>query len=142
MEEHRRASRLVVLVTAVLTAVVFGVVVLVTGFLACGVSGCGGGGFGPSFAPAQAQAGLLAAGLCVVPLVLVSLMGRRGRWWLVAAAATALVVGSLLAMALLDLGLDGCPTGQSRVEAGAGAFVPGSSTCSGDPDALPPSASL
>jgi len=135
---HRRASRLSVLVTAVLTAAVFGVVVLITGFLACGVSGCSGGGFGPSFAPAQAQVGLVAAGLSLVPLALVCLSGRR--LWRLVGGPAAFVGGAVLAMVLLDLGPDGCPTGQSRAEAGAGAFAPGSSTCSGDPDALPPPA--
>lgn len=135
--ERRRPSLLVVLVTAVASAVIFGTVVLLTGFAACGVSGCSGAGFGPSFAPVQAQVGLLAAGLSLVPLALVCL-SVRGRWWCLIGATLAVVVGSVLAMTLLRLGPDGCPSDQSRATSGAAAFSPGSPTCSGDPDAVPP----
>jgi len=134
MEHHR--SWLFVVLTVVVAIVVFGVVVVVTGFVACGVSGCSGGGFGPSFAPLQAQVGLLAAGVSLLPLALLGLRGRRRRYQ-VAGAAAAFGAGSVLAMIVLGLGPNGCPWGQSRATAGAGAFSPGSLTCSADRDAAP-----
>ena len=120
----------------VLTSAVFGAGVVVTGYLACGVSGCGGGGFGPTFAPVQTQIGLLATGLCVLPLALLVLRRRR---WAQRAAGTvgAVAAGSVLAMVALGLGPNGCPWGQSQATAGSQAFSPGSLTCSGDPNALP-----
>lgn len=136
-----RPGRLAVVVAGVSTVVVFGAVVLVTGFLACGVSGCSGAGFGPSFSPVAAQAGLLLAGLSLVPFTLVCVSGRSSRWWPVVAAALAVAGGSLVAMLLLGLGADGCPAGRSRATASSEAFSPGSPTCSGDPEALAPSAS-
>ncbi len=133
-----RPSLVTVAATGVSTVVVFGAVVLVTGFLACGVSGCSGGGFGVSFSPVLAQAGLLTAGLCLVPFVLVCLAGRLSRRWLAVGAALGVGVGSVLAMVVLSLGPDGCPAGQSQATASSEAFSAGSLTCSGDPDALVP----
>lgn len=134
--ERRRARLFVVLATVLATVLVFGVVVVVTGFLACGISGCSGGGFGPSFEPFQAQVGLLVAGLCLAPLALLSLRRRR-RTYQVAGAAAVVAAGSVLAMIVLGLGPNGCPWGQARATAGDGAFSPGSLTCSADPDAVP-----
>ena len=127
----------VMLVMVSVTVVVFGAVIVVTGVVACGISGCGGGGFGPAFAPAQAQVGLLVAGLSLVPLVWSLLRGRQ-RVLQVAAAALAVVLGAALAMVVLGLGPNGCPWGQSQALAGDGAFEPGSLTCSGDRNAVPP----
>lgn len=131
-----RPSLVTVVVTGVSTVVVFGVVVLVTGFVACGVSGCSGGGFGVSFSPTLAQVGLFTAGLSVVPFVLVCLVGRMSRRWLAVGAGVGVGVGWVLAMIVLGLGVNGCPAGQSRATASSEAFSPGSSTCSGDPDAV------
>jgi hypothetical protein len=125
MGHHR--GWLTLLVTAI-TAAVFGAVVLVTGFLACGVAGCGGAGFGPAFDPVAAQVGLLLAGVALVPLALRLLSGRR-RAYLVAGAAGAFAVGSVLAMVVLGLGPNGCPWEHSRVTAGSDAVSPGTSTC-------------
>lgn len=116
------------------TAAAFAAVVALTGLLGCGISGCGGGGFGPAYAPGQAQLGLLLAGGCLAPLAWYLLRPRPVGSRLVA-VAVALVLGSALAMALLGLGPDGCPWGQSPATAGPEAFSPGSRTCSGDPAA-------
>lgn len=118
------------------TAVVFFAAVRVTGLVACGVSGCGGGGFGPVYAPGAAQVGLLVTGLTLLPLTL-WVLRRRPRLVRALAAVAAVVLGAGLAMLLLNLGPDGCPQGQARATAGPEAFDPGSSTCSGDPDAVP-----
>ena len=123
----RRAVLLAV--SAVLTLVVYGLALMVTAFVACGISGCSGGGFGPSFAPRQAQVGLLVAALVPLPLALVLLSAvappRRATGALLAVAAA-----GLLAMLLLDLGPHGCPLAQSRAVDSAG-----EATCSSDHDA-------
>jgi len=129
----RRTAFLVV--AALLTVVAYGLALAVTGFLACGVSGCSGGGFGPAFSPGQAQVGLLVSGLVLVPLV-VRLLRRHGRLVRLGAGVGTVVLGALLAMALLDLGPDGCPSRQERATAGPEAFEPGSATCSGDRHAV------
>lgn len=121
---------------ALVTVALFVAVVVVTGLVACGVSGCGGGGFGPAYAPAQAQVGLLVAGLTLLPLVAWALRRRR-RTVQALALVGAVALGATLAMLLLGLGPDGCPTSQARATTGPGSFDPGSSTCSGDPDAEP-----
>ena len=123
---HRRGWLKVVL--ALVTSFVFAAVVLVTGFVACGVSGCSGAGFGPAFAPVQAQVGLSLAGLCLVPLTAFLMRGRR-RAWQVTGVVGGVLVGSLLAMVVLRLGPNGCPWGYSRTVAGPDAFSPGSLTC-------------
>ena len=128
---HRRGWLIVVL--ALVSVSVFAAVVLVTGFVACGVSGCSGAGFGPAFAPVQAQVGLSLAGLCLVPLT-VSLMRGRRRAWLLTGVVGAVLVGSLLAMVVLRLGPSGCPWGHSRTAAGPDAFSPGSPTCTAAPE--------
>jgi hypothetical protein len=110
------------------TVVAFGGAVVITCLVACGVSGCGGGGFGPSYAPLQAQLGLLVAGFSLVPLALVLLRGRPRRYQ-AAGAVGALAVGVVVAMVTLGLGPNGCPWGHSRSLAGTGAFAPGSLTC-------------
>ena len=92
----------------------YGLVLVVTGFLACGISGCSGGGFGPSYAPRQARTGLLVAGLVLVPLALLLLRGRSARHRALGATA-AVAGGSLLAALLLRLGPDGCPWGRAAV---------------------------
>lgn len=121
--------------SAALTLGVFVVAAGITGFLACGISGCSGGGFGPSFSPTQAQAGLLVCGLTLLPVVLLALHGRP-RAWRAAAGAVAVIVGSVTAMSLLDLGVNGCPQGQSRAVVSENGFSPGSTTCSGDRTAV------
>jgi hypothetical protein len=123
---HRRGWLLVVWV--LVTVAVYAALVLVTGFVACGVSGCSGAGFGPAFAPVQAQVGLLSAGLCLVPLAAFLLRGRR-RASQVVGVVGAVLIGSLLAMVVLRLGPNGCPWGYSRTAAGPDAFSPGSPTC-------------
>ena len=123
---HRRGWLMVVL--TLVTVAVLVVVVLVSGFVACGVSGCSGAGFGPAFAPVQAQVGLLLAGLCLAPLAAVWMWGRR-RALQVAGVAGAVLLGSLLAMVILRLGPNGCPWGYSQTTAGPDAFSPGSRTC-------------
>ena len=129
----RRTALLVV--AALLTVAAYGLALAVTGFLACGVSGCGGGGFGPAFSPTEAQVGLVVSGLVLVPLA-VWVLRRHGLLvWLGAGVGT-LLLGALLAMALLDLGPDGCPSRQERATAGPGSFDPGSATCSGDRHAV------
>ena len=123
---HRRGW--LILILALVTALAFSGLLVVTGLLACGVSGCSGAGFGPAFAPVQAQVGLLLAGLCLVPLTVVLLRGRR-RSAQVVGVVGAVVVGSLLAMVVLRLGPNGCPWGQARASAGPDALSPGSPTC-------------
>ena len=135
MMVDRRGWVLLVMVSA--TVVVFGAVVVFTGLVACGVSGCSGGGFGPAFAPARAQAGLLVAGVSLMPLGWYLLRGRR-RVLQGVAAVVAFAVGASLAMVVLRLGPNGCPWGQSRATASGDAFEPGSLTCSGDRNAVPP----
>ena len=116
---------------ALVTAAAYGLTVIVTGFAACGISGCSGGGFGPSYAPREAQAGLVVAGLVVVPLAWLVLRrlrpARRA-----AACAGAGVAAAVLAMALLGLGPHGCPWGTGRAVAGPDAFAPGAATCEAD----------
>jgi hypothetical protein len=119
-----------------LTGAAYVVALFVTGFLACGLSGCSGGGFGPSFSPGQAQVGLLVTGACLAPVAVLGL-GGRGLGRRVAVGAAATLAGSVLAMAVLDLGPHGCPLGQSRATADAEAFDPGAATCSADRHALP-----
>lgn len=119
-----------------MTVVVFVVVVIVTGLVTCGVSGCGGGGFGPAYAPTRAQVGLLAAGVTLLPLACWALRRRRRAVQALAGVA-AVVLGAALAMLVLGLGPDGCPTGQTRATVGPQGFEPGSSTCSADRDAEP-----
>ena len=116
------------------TVVLFVVVVTVTGLAACGVSGCIGGGFGPAFSPREAQVGLLVAGLALVPLTLLLVRGRP-RVFRAASLVGAVAVGSVAAMAVLGLGPDGCPWGQSQAISGVGAFTPGALTCSSNRDA-------
>ena len=124
------------LILALVTAFVFVAVLVVTGLLACGVSGCSGAGFGPVFAPVQAQVGLLLAGLCLVPLTVFLLRGRR-RSSQVAGVVGAVLVGSLLAMVVLRLGPNGCPWGHARASAGPDALSPGAPTCTAA-EAKPP----
>ena len=126
---------LLLLLLATLTVGGFVVALVVTGFLACGLSGCGGGGFGPSFSPKQAQAGLLVCGLTLLPLVRLALRNRPLAWR-ATAGATAVIVGAVTAMSLLDLGANGCPQGQSRAVVSEDGFSPGTATCSGDRNAL------
>ena len=104
-----RRPLLLLLVLAV-TAAWYAAVVFVTGFVACGISGCSGGGFGPSYAPGQAQVGLLVAGASLVPLAL--LVAPRGVR--TAGAGAVFLGGAVLAMLLLGLGPGGCPAGLSR----------------------------
>ena len=127
---------LLLLLALLLTVAAYGVVLVVTGFVACGISGCSGGGFGPSFDPVQTQVGLATAGLVLLPVTLLALRGwpRLAR---VAGGTAAVLAGSLLAMALLDLGPHGCPADMTRATAGPSAFSPGAATCSGDRNALP-----
>lgn len=135
--DHSRARQVVVVLTVVVTLLGYGVLVLVTGLVACGVSGCSGGGFGPAFAPRQAQVGLVLAGVALVPLALVVLTGQPGRRRTLGAAGL-VVAGSVLAMLVLGLGPNGCPWGQSQARTGTEGFAPGSLTCSADRDAVPP----
>ena len=65
---------------ALVTALVYGTVAVVTSFVACGISGCGGGGFGPAFSPGETQVGLLVSGLVLVPLALLLVRGCRPGW--------------------------------------------------------------
>ena len=133
----RRVLRAVLVVAAVVvTLALYAMALVATGFLACGVSGCSGGGFGPAFSPTEAQVGLVVSGLVLVPLVVWLLRGH-GLLVRLGAGVGTVVLGVLLAMALLDLGPDGCPFRQERATAGPEAFEPGSATCSGDRDALP-----
>lgn len=134
-EGMTRRFLLLLLLVATLTVGAFVVAVVVTGFVACGISGCSGGGFGPSFSPTEAQAGVLVCGLTLLPLVLLALH-RRPLAWRAAAGAAAVVVGSVTAMYLLDLGANGCPPGQSRTVVSEDGFSPGTATCSGDRDAV------
>ncbi len=106
-----------------------------TSFVACGISGCSGGGFGPAFAPGQAQIGLLLAGAAVLPLSQLLLDGRSTRVRKIGGLAAA-AAGSVLAMVLTGLGPHGCPLGQSRSTAGPDGFSPGAATCSADRDAV------
>lgn len=119
------------LVIGAVTAAVFVGSAVVTRLLACGVSGCSGAGFGPAFAPAQAQIGLVVCGALLMPLAVV-LLRARPPLVRVAAALAALVLGALLAMGLLGLGADGCPFGQTRAQAGAEGVAPGTLTCRSD----------
>ena len=123
-------------VAVVLTAAGCTLVIVVTGFVACGVSGCGGGGYGPVFAPRQAQLGLLVAGITMVPLALL-LVGRRSVAYRAVGVVGAVAVGSALAMVVLGLGPNGCPWGQSQAITGTGGFSPGALTCSSDRNAVP-----
>ena len=134
-EGMTRRFWLFLIVVATLTVGAFVVALGITGFLACGLSGCSGGGFGPSFSPKQAQAGLLVCGLTLLPLVVMALRNRPLAWR-AAAGATAVIVGAVTAMSLLDLGVNGCPQGQSRAVVSEDGFSPGTATCSGDRDAL------
>ena len=113
------------------TVVLFTAVVAVTRLVACGVSGCGGGGFGPAFSPRGAQIGLLVAGVALAPLTLYLVRGRRPPFR-AAVSVGAVAAGSLAAMAVLGLGPNGCPWGQSQTIAGPGAFSPSALTCSSD----------
>ncbi len=124
----RRSQTAPLIATGVLTAGAYAFVLLITAFVACGISGCSGGGFGPSYAPAQTQIGLLACGLLLVPSCLL-LLRRRPRRWRAVGAVAAVLTGAVLAMALLGLGPNGCPLGSSRTTAGPDAFSPGSPTC-------------
>ena len=117
----------------VASAVLFSVVLAVVRLVACGVSGCRGGGFGPVFSPREAQVGLLLVGLTLVPLALYLSRGRRRRTR-IASVVLALVAGPLAALAVLGLGPDGCPLGQSRAVAGPDSFSPGALTCSSGRD--------
>lgn len=125
------------LVAVMVTVVVYGALLFVTAFLACGVSGCSGAGYGPAFSPSEAQVGLIVAGASLVPLTLLLLRGRR-RLYQVAGASGVILAGSMLAMVLLGLGPNGCPSGQSRATTRSDAYLPGSLTCSSDRDAVPP----
>jgi hypothetical protein len=113
----------------VLTVAFFSAVVAATGWVACGVSGCSGAGFGPSFAPEQAQLGLLLAGFSWAPLT-ISLLAHRRLTARAAAAAVAVLAGVVLAGTILGLGPNGCPWGHARAVAGPEAFAPGTLTCS------------
>lgn len=134
-EDMTRRFMLLLLLLATLTVGGFVVALVVTGFLACGLSGRGGGGFGPSFSPKQAQAGLLVCGLTLLPLVLLALRNRPLAWR-ATAGATVVIVGAVTAMSLLNLGANGCPQGQSRAVVSEDGFSPGTATCSGDRNAL------
>ena len=131
-----RRRTLALLLGVPLTVAAYGVVLLITAFVACGISGCSGGGFGPSFSPVETQIGLAVAGLVLLPLVVLSLPGwpRLAR---AAAGAAAVLGGSVLAMVLLDLGPHGCPADQARATVRADAYDAGAATCSGDRAALP-----
>lgn len=123
------STRLAVTALAVLvTAAVYAVLLLVTGFLACGISGCSGGGYGPSYSPTATQVALLVTGASLVPAALLVLdgVGRRQR---VALAAVTAAAGTALAMSVVGVGLDGCPHGTTRTTGGADAFGPGAPTC-------------
>ena len=120
----------------VLTLGAFVMAGFVTGFLACGVSGCTGGGFGPVYAPVEAQVGLVVTGLVLLPLTL-WLLRREAVSTRVLAGVGAVVLGAGFAMLVLGLGPNGCPSGQTRATAGPEAVDPGTTTCSRDPDALP-----
>ena len=128
-------------VTLVLTVAAYAFLLLITGFVACGISGCSGEGFGPSYAPVQAQIALGVCGLVLVPCALLVLRRSSRRRRVVAAVATGLA-GSVLAMALLGLGPDGCPFGHPRTTAGPEDFSPGEPTCARDRLPLVRSASL
>lgn len=131
----RQTRQIVVVLATVLTAALYAVLLVVTGLVACGVSGCSGGGFGPSFAPRQAQLGLVLTGLALAPLAMVLVRGRRHR---AVGAAGMIVGGSVVAMLLLGLGPDGCPWGQAQARVGSEGFSPGALTCSSDRYAVPP----
>ena len=125
----RRRLLLLLLVAAPLTVAVYGVVLVVTAFMACGISGCGGGGYGPSYGPVETQVGLAMAGTVLLPIVLLALPG-----WPVpakaAAGAAAVIAGTVLAMALLDLAPHGCPRDHDRVTSAPTEYGPGGPTCS------------
>lgn len=78
---------------------------------------------------------LRTCGLTLLPLVLLALRNRPLAWR-AAAGATAVIVGAVTAMSLLDLGVNGCPQGQTRAVVSDDGFSPGTATCSGDRDAL------
>jgi len=122
-------------VALVVTAAVCALAIVITGLVACGVSGCRGGGYGPVFAPVQAQVGLLVVGITLVPLALLLLRGRSLVSRAVAVAG-AIAVGSGLAMVVLGLGPNGCPWGQAQATTGTEGFAPGALTCSGDRNAV------
>lgn len=126
----------VLIIASVVTAAAYAVVLVVTGFVACGISGCSGGGFGPSFSPRAAQVALLVAGLVPLPLSWLVLRRLTPRRRTVGCAAV-VAVGAIGAMAVLGLGPNGCPWGQTQAVAGPDAFHPGAATCSSDDDALP-----
>ena len=107
-----RRPLLLLLVLAV-TLACYAAVLVATGFVACGVSGCSGGGFGPSYAPRQAQVGLLVAGASLVPLALLVTPRRRRA----VAVLACFLGGVLLAVLVLGLGPDGCPAGLDRTSA-------------------------
>jgi hypothetical protein len=112
------------------------VVLVITGFVACGISGCSGGGFGPSFAPRQAQVALLVAGLVLLPFSWLALHRlRRARR--AAASAGVSAAGAVLAMIMTGIGPSGCPWSQTQAVSGPDAFAPGTRTCSSDDDARP-----
>lgn len=121
---------------ALITLALFVAAILTTGLVGCGISGCAGGGFGPTYAPARAQVGLLVAGLILLPMTLGVLRGRKPVLRTLA-AVTAVVLGTTLAMVVLGLGPNGCPRGQARAISGPESFDPGSSTCSAYPAAVP-----
>lgn len=113
------------------TVVGYGVMLVVTAFLACGISGCGGGGFGRSFSPGPTQVALLLCGGCFLPFVLVVLR-RQPRWIRLGGGLAVVGAGALLTMAMLDLAPSGCPVGQDRTTTSTSTST-GEATCSGDP---------
>ena len=84
----------------------------------------------------KSRRGLLAAGLTLLPLACWALRRRR-RAVRATVGVASVVLGATLAMLVLGLGPDGCPTGQTRATVGPQGFEPGSSTCSADRDAEP-----
>ena len=120
---------MLLVVAVVLTLAAYALALLVTGFVACGISGCSGGGFGPSFAPREAQVGLLVAALVPLPLALL-LLSRASSARRAAGGLLAVTAAGLLAMLLLGLGPHGCPAAQSRA-----VDTDGQPTCSADHDA-------
>jgi hypothetical protein len=124
-----RSRAVLLVVTVVLTLAAYALSLLVTGFVACGISGCSGGGFGPSFAPRQAQVGLVVAALVPLPLALL-LLSPASRARRTAGGLLAVAAAGLLAMLLLGLDPHGCPAAQSRA-----VDSQGEPTCSADDDA-------
>lgn len=121
-----KARTLSIALAAPVTLVAYVIGLGITGFAACGISGCGGGGFGPAYSPTAAQVTLVTTGLTLVPLAVLVLWNRRPVHRVIGAVLT-LVLGAILAMALLGINPSGCTTGTVRTADGG--FTPGSPTC-------------